>query len=158
MQWLAFRNGGKYSAADYAKVMSERMSKDSALGEKKLWNPFEREETIKRRRYFVIKLLHGALCGLAYMHDRERLHQSLGPSSVVLKYAFWSLAIASYFSFHFFEHHKKFFFLIGSTVVEKDAAYLVPRLRDLAFSVDIRYSHWCYLLVTNCIAAGQYLP
>ncbi|XP_058206424.1 uncharacterized protein LOC131319957 isoform X3 [Rhododendron vialii] len=109
-QWLAFRNGGKYSAADYAKVTSERMSKDSALGEKKLWNPFEQEETIKRRRYFVIKLLHGALCGLAYMHDRERLHQSLGPSSVVL-----------------------------NTVVEKDAAYLVPRLRDLAFSVDIRY-------------------
>ncbi|XP_058206423.1 uncharacterized protein LOC131319957 isoform X2 [Rhododendron vialii] len=110
LQWLAFRNGGKYSAADYAKVTSERMSKDSALGEKKLWNPFEQEETIKRRRYFVIKLLHGALCGLAYMHDRERLHQSLGPSSVVL-----------------------------NTVVEKDAAYLVPRLRDLAFSVDIRY-------------------
>lgn len=25
--------------------------------------------------------------GLAYMHDRDRLHQSLGPSSVVLKYA-----------------------------------------------------------------------
>ncbi|KAE9464637.1 hypothetical protein C3L33_03471, partial [Rhododendron williamsianum] len=99
--------------ADYAKVTSERMSKDSALGEKKLWNPFELEENIKRRRYFVIKLLHGALCGLAYMHDRERLHQSLGPSSVVL-----------------------------NTVVEKDAAYLVPRLRDLAFSVDIRYSHW----------------
>lgn len=155
MQWLAFRNGGKYSAADYAKVTSERMSKDSALGEKKLWNPFEQEETIKRRRYFVIKLLHGALCGLAYMHDHERLHQSLGPSSVVLKYALWSWQL-HHFSFHFIEHHKKLF-SNGSTVVEKDAAYLVPRLRDLAFSVDIRYSHWCYLLVTNYITAGQYL-
>lgn len=110
-QWLAFRNGGKYSAADYAKVMSEKMSKDRAPGENKLWNPFEQEQIIKRRRYFVIKLLHGALCGLAYMHDKERLHQSLGPSSVVL-----------------------------NTVVEKDAPDLVPRLRDLAFSVDIRYS------------------
>lgn len=29
-----------------------------------------------------------------------------------------------------------------STVVEKDAAYLVPQLRDLAFSVDIRYPHY----------------
>ncbi|KAF5960318.1 hypothetical protein HYC85_001527 [Camellia sinensis] len=106
--WLAFRNDGKYSAADYAKVKSEKMSK---LGGKNSWNPFEKELTIKRRRFFVIKLLHGALCGLAYMHDHDRLHQSLGPASVVL-----------------------------NTVDEKDAAYLVPRLRDLAFSVDIRYS------------------
>ncbi|XP_028125846.1 uncharacterized protein LOC114322685 isoform X2 [Camellia sinensis] len=106
-QWLAFRNDGKYSAADYAKVKSEKMSK---LGGKNSWNPFEKELTIKRRRFFVIKLLHGALCGLAYMHDHDRLHQSLGPASVVL-----------------------------NTVDEKDAAYLVPRLRDLAFSVDIRY-------------------
>ncbi|XP_052179287.1 uncharacterized protein LOC127792732 isoform X1 [Diospyros lotus] len=110
-QWLALRNDGKYSAADYAKVTSEKMSKDRALGEKKFWNPFEQEQSIKRRRYFVIKLLHGALCGLAFMHDHDRLHQSLGPASVVL-----------------------------NTMVEKDSAYLVPRLRDLAFSVDIRYS------------------
>lgn len=49
------------------------------------WNRFEQEETIKQRRYFVIRLLQGAIKGLAYMHDHERLHQSLGPASVVLK-------------------------------------------------------------------------
>ncbi|KAM7499879.1 hypothetical protein LguiA_024293 [Lonicera macranthoides] len=110
-QWLAFRNHGKYSAADYAKVTSEKMSKNRALGEQAYWNPFEKEQSIKRRRYFVIKLLHGALCGLAHMHDHDRLHQSLGPTSVVL-----------------------------NTMAEREAPYLVPRLRDLAFSVDIRYS------------------
>ncbi|XP_030935031.1 uncharacterized protein LOC115960331 isoform X1 [Quercus lobata] len=110
-QWLAFRNNGKYSAADYAKVMSERISKNRALGEQMSWNQFEQELTIKRRRYFVLKLLQGAIRGLAFMHDQDRLHQSLGPSSVVL-----------------------------NTIVERDAAYLVPRLRDLAFSVDIGYS------------------
>ncbi|KAK1410000.1 hypothetical protein QVD17_36532 [Tagetes erecta] len=110
-QWLAFRNDGKYSAADYAKVSSEKLSKNRALGEQKLWNPFEQETNIKRKRSFVIKLLQGVLGGLAYMHDNERLHQSLGPSSVVL-----------------------------NTMVDKEAAYLVPRLRDLAFSVDIRFS------------------
>ncbi|OVA02885.1 Protein kinase domain [Macleaya cordata] len=110
-QWLAFRNDGKYSAADYAKVTSEAISKDHALGQQKSWNPFDQEQKIKRRRYFVIQLLRGVMCGLAYMHDRERLHQSLGPASVVL-----------------------------NTIVEKDAAYLIPRLRDLAFSVDMRYS------------------
>ncbi|KAF2306720.1 hypothetical protein GH714_020827 [Hevea brasiliensis] len=109
-QWLAFRNAGKYSAADYAKIMSERISKSHSMGENS-WNPFEREQTIKLRRNFVIKLLRGAISGLVYMHDHDRLHQSLGPSSIVL-----------------------------NTIIEKDAAYLVPRLRDLAFSVDIRIS------------------
>ncbi|KAI3793830.1 hypothetical protein L1987_36453 [Smallanthus sonchifolius] len=110
-QWLAFRNDGKYSAADYAKVSSEKLSRNRAPGEQRFWNPFEEETDIKRKRSFIIKLLQGVLSGLAYMHDNERLHQSLGPSSVVL-----------------------------NTMVDKDAAYLVPRLRDLAFSVDIRFS------------------
>ncbi|KAH7522225.1 hypothetical protein FEM48_Zijuj07G0115800 [Ziziphus jujuba var. spinosa] len=107
-QWLAFRNYGKYSAADYAKVTSEKVSKLLSLGETVSWNRFEQAETIKRRRYFVIKMLQGLFKGLAYMHDHERLHQSLGPASIVL-----------------------------NTIVERDAVYLVPRLRDLAFSVDI---------------------
>lgn len=38
----------------------------------------------------------------------------------------------------------------GSTIVERESAYLIPRLRDLAFSVDIRYtftlfSSWCII-------------
>ncbi|KAG6438393.1 hypothetical protein SASPL_103335 [Salvia splendens] len=110
-QWLAFRNDGKYTAAGYAQVASEKMTKYSDVGGQAFWNPFEKSETIKRRRYFITKLLQGAIRGLAYMHDHERLHQSLGPSSVAL-----------------------------NTIAEKDAAYLVPRLRDLAFSVDIRFS------------------
>ncbi|TXG48735.1 hypothetical protein EZV62_024610 [Acer yangbiense] len=107
-QWLAFRNDGKYSAADYAKLTSEKLSKGS-VGESS-WNRFEQEQTIRRRRFFVTKLFQGAMIGLAYMHDHDRLHQSLGPSSVVL-----------------------------NTIAERDAAYLIPRLRDLAFSVDIRF-------------------
>ncbi|KAL3630809.1 hypothetical protein CASFOL_023793 [Castilleja foliolosa] len=110
-QWLAFRFDGKYTAADYAKVASEKMSKYSDVGGQKFWNPFEKDETIKRRRYYVTKLLQGAIGGLVYMHGNDILHQSLGPSSVVL-----------------------------NTIAEKDATYLVPRLRDLAFSVDIRHS------------------
>ncbi|KAG2708889.1 hypothetical protein I3760_05G213300 [Carya illinoinensis] len=111
-QWLAFRNDGKYSAADYAKVTSEKVSKNRALGEQISWNQFEQEQKIKRRAYFVIKLLQGALRGLAFMHDHDRLHQSLGPSSILL-----------------------------NTIIERDAAYLVPRIRDLAFSVDISYPY-----------------
>lgn len=110
-QWLAFRNYGKYSTADYGKIASEKMSENRTLKELKVWNPFEQDQKIKRRRIFVIKLLQGILRGLAFMHDHNRLHQSLGPASVVL-----------------------------NTIAEREAAYLVPRLRDLAFSVDISYS------------------
>ncbi|KAH9728132.1 protein kinase domain-containing protein [Citrus sinensis] len=116
LQWLAFRSDGKYSAADYAKLTSEKISKNHSAGESS-WNRFEKEQILKRRRYFVIKLFQGAMSGLAYMHDHDRLHQSLGPSSVILKY------------------------VVAFTIVEKDAAYLVPRLRDLSFSVDISFQN-----------------
>lgn len=88
VQWLAFRNHGRYSAADYTKVTSERISKSRFVGEKS-WNPFEQEQTIKRRRYFVLKLFQGVVTGLAFMHNNDRLHQSLGPASVVLKYVYF---------------------------------------------------------------------
>lgn len=110
-QWLAFRNDGIYSAADYAKRASESMTKDLAKGQQMPWNPYDWEQKIKRRRFFIIKLLNGTINGLVYIHDHDRLHQSLGPASVVL-----------------------------NTIAEREAAYLVPRLRDLAFSVDIGYS------------------
>ena len=61
------------------------MSRARSL-EEKSWNPFEQEQAFKRRTYFVIRLFQGAMSGLAYMHNHERLHQSLGPASVVLKY------------------------------------------------------------------------
>ncbi|GJM86507.1 hypothetical protein PR202_ga02373 [Eleusine coracana subsp. coracana] len=84
-QWLAFRDDGRYSAADYAKVASERQSKQLS-GDLPFWNPFSREYKLELRRYFVLRLLNGALCGLVHMHNHDRLHQSLGPSSVVLNY------------------------------------------------------------------------
>ncbi|KAM3243016.1 hypothetical protein ACQJBY_055164 [Aegilops geniculata] len=106
-QWLAFRDDGRYSAADYAKITSERQLKERP----NLWNPYDRAYKLELRRYFVLRLLNGAMCGLVHMHNHDRLHQSLGPSSVVL-----------------------------NTVAEKNGYYLLPQLRDLAFSVDIGYS------------------
>ncbi|TVT99963.1 hypothetical protein EJB05_54633 [Eragrostis curvula] len=108
-QWLAFRDDGRYSAADYAKFTSERQSKEQT--DLPFWNPFSRAYKLELRRYFVLRLLNGAMCGLVHMHNRDRLHQSIGPSSVVL-----------------------------NTVIENEGRYLVPTLRDLAFSVDIGYS------------------
>ncbi|XP_048496729.1 uncharacterized protein LOC104887995 isoform X3 [Beta vulgaris subsp. vulgaris] len=110
-QWLAFRYDGKYSAADYAKIASERLTKRKTLDSESAWNPFEQAVTFKRKRNFVVKMLQGIFSGLVYMHDHDRLHQSLGPASVVL-----------------------------NTISEREAAYLVASLRDLAFAVDISYS------------------
>ncbi|KAJ4746426.1 Protein kinase superfamily protein [Rhynchospora pubera] len=129
-QWLAFRNDGKFSAADYAKFASENISKGLSNS-----SPiFGLGQNWKARRYFVIKLLNGAMNGLAYMHENDRLHQSLGPSSVVM-----------------------------NTVIERDEAVLVPRLRDLAFSVDIRYSaigdgHLSQDLWHRATSAGAFAP
>jgi len=109
-QWLAFRDDGKYSAADYAKITSERQLKEQS-GDMPFWNPFNRAYKLELRRYFVLKLLNGAMSGLLHMHNHDRLHQSLGPSSIIL-----------------------------NTVMDKEGPYLVPRLRDLAFSIDIGYS------------------
>lgn len=64
--------------------MGERISKRI---EEVSWNPYEQEQVIKRRRNFVIRMFQGIMRGLVYMHNRNRLHQSLGPSSVVLKYS-----------------------------------------------------------------------
>ncbi|CAL1405568.1 unnamed protein product [Linum trigynum] len=108
-QWLAFRNHGKYSAADYAALTSKRISQGSSSREKS-WNSFQQQKDMEYRRYFVIRILQGAISGLAFMHDHDRLHQSLGPSSVLL-----------------------------NTITEKDAGYLIPRLRDLTFSVDMSF-------------------
>ncbi|KAK9732444.1 hypothetical protein RND81_04G000700 [Saponaria officinalis] len=107
-QWLAFRNDGTYTAADYAKFASDKLQSPQSQS---FWNPFDLDQMLKRRRYFVTKMLQGISNGLAYMHHHDRLHQSLGPASVVL-----------------------------NTTSEREAVYLIPRLRDLAFSVDISYS------------------
>uniref|UniRef100_A0A0E0K3W3 Protein kinase domain-containing protein n=1 Tax=Oryza punctata TaxID=4537 RepID=A0A0E0K3W3_ORYPU len=85
-QWLAFRDDGRYSAADYAKLTSERKLKEQSRSIS-FWNPYDRAYKLELKRYFVLKLLNGAMCGLVCMHNHDRLHQSLGPSSVVLKYS-----------------------------------------------------------------------
>ncbi|KAK6232548.1 hypothetical protein SCA6_002621 [Theobroma cacao] len=147
-QWLAFRGDGKYSAADFAKVTSEKISRARSL-EEMSWNPFEREQAFKRKAYFVVKLFQGAMSGLAYMHNYDRLHQSLDLLLLFSSILFDSIHLKSGFILLkrqigllcSFQSLINILLTDGSTIVERDAAYLVPRLRDLAFSVDIRFSY-----------------
>jgi len=137
IQWLAFRDDGKYSVADYAKIVSERVSKNREVSS---WNPFEQGLTIKRRQSFITKLFQGVMKGVAYLHDHDRLHQSLGPFSVVLKYGTIKHLIGSRFFIWLipFTLTFKCFLYDCSTISEKEGSYLIPRLRDLAFSVNVR--------------------
>uniref|UniRef100_A0A0D3AJE8 Protein kinase domain-containing protein n=1 Tax=Brassica oleracea var. oleracea TaxID=109376 RepID=A0A0D3AJE8_BRAOL len=98
-QWLAFRDGGKDSAADYARIASEKTSRARSQG---AWNPYEKEVTMKRRRNFVVTILQGAMKGLAFMHANDR--QSLpyrpscleeGATSGALSEQLWRRATAS---------------------------------------------------------------
>ncbi|CAI5503395.1 unnamed protein product [Closterium sp. Naga37s-1] len=107
-KWLVMRDNGYITAADYAKAASEATAEARAVGDFEVWDRFDPAKPLFRREVFIRKLLRGFLQGLSYMHSKGRLHQSIGPASVVL-----------------------------NTINEMDVRYLVPRLRDFAFAIDI---------------------
>lgn len=84
-QWLVFRDDGKVTAVDYAKMAADATTEGRAVGEWEFWDRFDKTRPILRRLIYITKLLRGTFEGLAFMHSRGRLHQSLGPASVVVK-------------------------------------------------------------------------
>ena len=54
------------------------------VGEGEFFDRWEPDRPLARRRAFVTRALRQALQGLAFMHARQRLHQSVGPASLVL--------------------------------------------------------------------------
>jgi len=107
-QWLVFRNDGLASAESYCAKATQASADGRAVGEGEFWDRFDASRPIRRRKIFILKCIREMLTGLAFMHSRNRLHQSLGPSSLIL-----------------------------STTEERDAYGLRCRLRDLAFAVDV---------------------
>lgn len=107
-KWLVLRDDGYVTAADYAKAAAEATAEARAVGNFEVWDRFDPKRPLARRQVFIRRLLRGFLKGLAYMHSKGRLHQSIGPASVTL-----------------------------NTTNEMDVRFLVPRIRDFAFSIDI---------------------
>jgi len=107
-QWLVFRNDGQITAASYAAEAAQATAESKAVGNPDFLDNMMPERPIARRQTFIKVILYKALCGLGYLHAKDRLHQSLGPQSLVL-----------------------------STVDEQDVATLQVRLQDFAFAVDI---------------------
>ena len=85
LQWLVLRDDGFITAADYAQQAAEATAADRAVGSGEFWDMFDRRRALTRREAFIRKVLRGVFSGLAFMHERGRLHQSLGPASIALK-------------------------------------------------------------------------
>ena len=107
-QWLVFKNDGVLTAADYASAAAGASQAGSAIGDGEFWDRFDTVRVFRRRHAYIVSALRQAMCGLAFMHARFRLHQSLGPYSLVL-----------------------------STPDERDVRVLEARVRDLGFAVDV---------------------
>lgn len=54
------------------------------MGEGEFLDRWEPGRPLRQRQAFVLRMLRQALEGLAFMHSQQRLHQSVGPSSLVL--------------------------------------------------------------------------
>lgn len=106
--WLVFRDDGTETAAQYASRAAAATSQGKAVGEGEFWDRLDPLRPLARRGRMIRNIGRQTIEGLAYMHRNDRLHQSLGPTSVVLR-----------------------------NVDERIPERVEARLRDLAFGVDV---------------------
>lgn len=107
-QWLVFRKDGSETAAAWAQKAAEATATNSTIGDGEFMDMFEPQRRLQRRQAFIRSILQQTMKGVAFMHANSRLHQSIGPGSVVLNKS-----------------------------DERDLRVMQARLRDLAFAVDI---------------------
>mmetsp|Transcript_3010 Transcript_3010/g.8791 ORF Transcript_3010/g.8791 Transcript_3010/m.8791 type:complete len:446 (+) Transcript_3010:172-1509(+) len=75
-KWLVLRDYQSISAAQYAQTAAAASEK--AMGMK------DPQQVLAGRRAFVREVIRQAMQGLQYLHQNMRLHQSLGPASLLL--------------------------------------------------------------------------
>ncbi|GMH41662.1 hypothetical protein BSKO_09572 [Bryopsis sp. KO-2023] len=107
-QWLVFHNDGTKTAAAYASKAAVATRDRLTVGSSDVWDSLDPRRSIRKREVFILKVLKQAMAALAFMHRNGRLHQSLGPNSLML-----------------------------TTFEELKVVDLEVRLWDLAFSVDV---------------------
>lgn len=107
-QWLVFRRDGSESAAAWAQKAAEATASNTSIGDGEFMDFFEPQRRLQRRQAFVCSILRQTMQGIAFMHANSRLHQSIGPGSVVINMS-----------------------------DERDLRAMQARLRDLAFAVNI---------------------
>jgi len=106
-----YEEHGLYSAADYAQRAAEATEKGALLNEKGVFvyeDQLSEQQRLERRAFFVRRTVKQVCEALAYLHGNSRLHQSVGPASVVL-----------------------------DSLEERDCFQMKAVLKDLAYSVDV---------------------
>lgn len=83
-QWIVLRNDGGTTAAAYAAEAACAGAARRGVGGTDFWDLFDPERPLARRRTFVREVLRQGLSGVSALHHRRRLHQSLGPASLLL--------------------------------------------------------------------------
>lgn len=72
------------TAAQYALQAAQATYSKAAVGGSGIWDGLDPQQAINRRWAFLLKVLRESITGLAFMHRKGRLHQSIGPNSLVL--------------------------------------------------------------------------
>lgn len=83
-QWIVLRNDGATTAAAYAMEGARAGVARRGIGGTDFLDLFDSRRLLARRRIFVREIIRQALSGVGNLHNRRRLHQSLGPASLLL--------------------------------------------------------------------------
>eukprot|EP00210_Caulerpa_lentillifera_P005265 g5031.t2 len=83
-QCLVFRRSESMSLAQYSQMASEALQKGSVIGSGDVWDILDPQRAIKRRKKVFIQIFRAVAAGLQFMHKNLKLHQSLGPESILI--------------------------------------------------------------------------
>lgn len=84
VQWLVFQDNGVDTAAQYAMAAAQATVEMKSVGSGDFWDGMDPIRIIRRRHRFILEILQQGVAGLNFMHQKDRLHQSLGPNSLIL--------------------------------------------------------------------------
>lgn len=79
-----FQDHGVETAAQYAAAAAQATMEKKPVGSGDLWDGMDPRRTLHRRHSFILSILRQGVAGLLFMHQKQRLHQSLGPNSLIL--------------------------------------------------------------------------
>lgn len=72
------------SLAQYTQMASKALQKGLIVGSGDLWDILDPKRAIKRRKKVFIQIFRSIAAGLHFMHRNFKLHQSLGPESILI--------------------------------------------------------------------------
>lgn len=69
---------------EYTRQAAKAARFGKVIGSADIWDTMDPRRSLTKRKKLMIKVLREIASGLAFMHDHQKLHQSIGPESVIL--------------------------------------------------------------------------